>query len=116
VVRRSTARLLRQAGHEIVEARDGREAVQVYMRLDERPDVVLLDLDMPAMAGDEVHRALRAIDRTVRVVFVTGHGDEVRERAALAEGATAFLRKPCDAKDLLDAVGAALAEAAAPVS
>lgn len=104
IVRRATARLLRQAGHEVVEARDGVEALEVWGKADPKPDLVLLDLDMPNMAGDEAQRRLRAESPEVRILFVTGHGDESRELALREEGALGFLRKPCHARVLLDEV------------
>jgi len=108
VVRRSTGRILRQAGHTVIAARDGIEALELYAQASPRPDLVLLDVDMPNLGGDETQRRLRALDPAVRVIFVSGHGDEARETALRAAGALAVLRKPCSAPALLDEINLAL--------
>jgi signal transduction histidine kinase/ActR/RegA family two-component response regulator len=92
MVRRSVARLLRQAGFDVTEAADGVEAIAQYQQ--SRFDLVLLDLDMPGMNGEETQAELMVLDPEVRVIFATGHSDPEREAAVRARGALAFLQKP----------------------
>jgi len=109
VVRRSFARLLRQAGHVVVEAPDGVKAVETYQKAFPRPNLVILDLDMPVLSGEETQNRLLSVDPDVRILFVSGHDEPSRESAVHARGALGFLRKPCKVQVLLGAVSDALA-------
>jgi signal transduction histidine kinase/CheY-like chemotaxis protein len=108
VVRRSFARLLRQAGHQVVEAPDGVRAIDLYTGAIPRPNLVILDLDMPILTGEETQERLLAVDPAARILFVSGHDEPTRESAVHARGALGFLRKPCQAQVLLGAVSEAL--------
>ena len=108
VVRRSFARLLRQAGHQVVEAPDGVRAIDLYARTVPRPNLVILDLDMPVLTGEETQDRLLGVDPGVRILFVSGHDEPTRESAVHARGALGFLRKPCQVHVLLGAVSDAL--------
>jgi signal transduction histidine kinase/ActR/RegA family two-component response regulator len=111
VVRRSFARLLRQAGHSVIETPDGVKAVEVYRQAFPRPNLVILDLDMPVLSGEETQARLLEVDPDVRILFVSGHDEPSRESAVYACGALGFLRKPCQAQVLLGAISEALGPA-----
>jgi two-component system cell cycle sensor histidine kinase/response regulator CckA len=114
VVRRSLARLLRQAGHQVVEAPDGVRALDLYATSSARPHLVILDLDMPVLTGEETQERLLAIDPAARILFVSGHDEPTREGAVHARGALGFLRKPCQVHVLLGAVSDALGKPKGP--
>ena len=104
VVRRSTARLLRQAGHHVLEAPGGREATQMYVSGERRPDLVILDLDMPHLNGEQTQRLILGIDAKARILFMSGHDDFIRENSASIGSAAGYLRKPCNVSLLLSTV------------
>jgi DNA-binding NarL/FixJ family response regulator len=82
----------------VAEAGNGEEAVAAFMRV--RPDVTLMDLQMPIMAGLEAIRAIRACDPHARIVVLTMyHGDEDVFRAFEA-GAMGYLLKDAVPDDL----------------
>ena len=108
VLRRSIGRVLRQAGHDLVFASDGEEAVRVYRAAKRRPDLVLLDLDMPRMSGDEAFAQLQKIEPDVRVVVLSGVVTDDHRAALLARGAFDVLTKPCEAPTLVRTIAAAL--------
>jgi signal transduction histidine kinase/ActR/RegA family two-component response regulator len=108
VVRRSFARLLRQGGHTVIEAPDGVQAVETYAYALHRPDLVILDLDMPVLSGEETQERLLRVDPSARILFVSGHDEPAREAAVYTRGALGFLRKPCNVHLLLSAVSDAL--------
>ena len=89
-----------QLGHEVQAAHDGVAALDAVRS--RRPDVVLLDISMPGMDGLEVARALRAEPalRQVRVVALTGFGQQEDRRRSLAAGCDAHLVKPVSPEDL----------------
>jgi two-component system chemotaxis response regulator CheY len=95
VMRQIVIRTLRQAGyddHEIIQAEDGREALELVGA--EQPDLVLSDWNMPEMTGIECLVALRASGSQVPFGFVTSEGSpEMREKAANA-GALFLIAKP----------------------
>lgn len=109
VVRRSFARLLRQAGHSVLEASDGVKGVEAYRLAATRPNLIILDLDMPVLSGEETQERLLEVDPDARILFVSGHDEPSRESAVHARGALGFLRKPCKVQVLLGAVSDALA-------
>jgi FixJ family two-component response regulator len=74
------------------------------------PACVVLDLRLPDMHGLDVQRKLARSDPDVRVIVVTGYGDELTRREAILGGAVAFLAKPVDEQVLLDAIRRALWE------
>jgi signal transduction histidine kinase len=88
------AAVVRSLGHVVECAVDGKTAVA---GLDEtRPDVVLLDIDLPDMDGLEVARAVLDRDAKTRVVAVTGHGDQRTRERCHRFGVSAHLLKPVD--------------------
>jgi signal transduction histidine kinase/CheY-like chemotaxis protein len=103
VVRRSTARLLRQAGHEVIEAPGGKEATQLYANAERYPDLVILDLDMPYLNGEQTQRVILSIDPSARILFMSGHEDFIRD-GSTAMNAAGYLRKPCNVALLLSTV------------
>ena len=108
VVRRSLARLLTQAGHVVLQAADGREALEIYERAEKSPDVVLMDLDMPEVDGEACFDELLRLHPEVRVLFISGYRDEDRARRLLDRGAMGLLEKPCPAALLRQEIGRAL--------
>lgn len=107
--REGHASILREAGYEVVLARDGAEAVALAIA--RRPDVILMDLAMPGIDGWEATRRIRANLRTHRipVIALTGHGLRRHVDRSVEAGCTAFVPKPCDRRPLLDAVARAVA-------
>jgi DNA-binding response OmpR family regulator len=95
---RETIRLLLGAEFEVLQAADGREAVELAGK--ERPRLVLLDVAMPGMTGVEVLGAMRAADPAVVVIVLTGESDVETARKALAVGAAAYVTKPFDTEPL----------------
>lgn len=97
---RSTTLLLRDMGHEVDFAINGYAAMEAARRF--KPEIIVLDLGLPGMDGFELCRRLKADAalRAVRVIAVTGYGQEecrVRSREA---GCEAHLVKPVDPKVL----------------
>jgi PAS domain S-box-containing protein len=94
-VRESTRLLLEGLGFEVLAARDGTTAIELFRTHSSRIGVVLLDLTMPAMDGIETLAHLRRIAPHVPVVLTSGYG------TAPQDGADAILRKPYTAEELL---------------
>lgn len=91
--------LLGQEGIEVESIGSGVEAAKAIARF--HPDVVLLDFGLPDMDGSEVYACIRAIDRSLPVIFATGHGDRRVIHDGLNDPRTRFLQKPFEVADLL---------------
>jgi signal transduction histidine kinase/ActR/RegA family two-component response regulator len=104
VVRRSAGRVVRQSGHRVLFARSGKEAIRIYSETQPRPDLVLMDLNMPGMTGDQAFEELQALDPHAPVVFVSGYWDSELERKLRSMGALGFVQKPYEAATLRDAI------------
>ena len=99
--RRILRDLLTNAGFEIVQAEDGQEAVTAAAR--ERPDLILMDLQLPLLDGYEATRRIKADPalRAIPIIVVTSYalsGDETKARAA---GCDAYVTKPYSPRALL---------------
>lgn len=102
-VRRFVERVLRGAGYQTTVASDGPEALEIASKL-ESLDIVVTDLVMPQMTGDELARRLRQDDEKLKVLYLTGYGDQLfKEKVTLWDG-EAFLDKPCSVQGLQEAV------------
>lgn len=86
------------------EAADGIDAVAAFEQL--RPDIVLLDLQMPRMNGLEVLGALRRLDPMSRIIVLTTYDGDVQALRALKAGASGYLLKTSLRKELIDAIRA----------
>jgi two-component system, OmpR family, response regulator len=96
----STAELLQLLGFEAVACYDGPHALEIAPTF--RPDVCLLDLNMPRQDGDELAGQLRelAADRGVLFIAVTARGDDAARRRTAEAGFVIHLVKPVDPRDL----------------
>ncbi len=90
--------ILGGAGHRIIAAYDGREAIRRFE--EDRPDLVLLDLAMPGMDGADVCRRIRAAGDTP-IIIVSGESDLSVTVELLDAGADDYIRKPFRAAELL---------------
>lgn len=102
--------ILERAGHEVLVASDGREALGLFMRQRTEIGLVLTDLAMPGMNGFTLLWALRRAKPDLRVMVATGQGTDANLRELEQMGVREVLLKPYTAKALLAAVARALAE------
>lgn len=105
------AELLQVEGYATLVAADGETAVR--MAIEERPDVVLMDVGMPGMDGVEATRLLKADARSARIsiIAVTGQGPRAA-RAMIDAGCDAVCMKPCAPVTLVQEIEKALARRA----
>jgi chemosensory pili system protein ChpA (sensor histidine kinase/response regulator) len=109
-VRRALRTLFTRNGYQVLEAADGREALALSARA--IPDLILLDMEMPAMDGVEALRALRVLPKggaTVPIFMLTSRQQARHRVAAFGAGATHYFTKPYDQDQLLRAAQSALA-------
>jgi CheY-like chemotaxis protein len=91
--RETTSKILIRKGYDTTIASSGEEAVEI---LKAKPhDVVVLDMKMPGMDGNETLAQINQIPRKPRVIMLTGHGTEESAKKSLTLGAHDYLTKPC---------------------
>ena len=106
--RKSLGQILSEDGYEVMLAADGNEALQ--LAAGESPDVLLTDLKMPGMDGQELLARLRQGYPDVAVVLMTAHGTIRSAVRALREGAEDYLTKPIDVEELEHLLGSILSK------
>ena len=102
-MRMIVVRTLRQAGlggHEVLEAENGREALELVG--EHRPDLILSDWNMPEMTGIQFLQTLRARGDATPFCFVTSEGSEEMREQAAAAGALGVIAKPFTADSFSD--------------
>jgi two-component system cell cycle sensor histidine kinase/response regulator CckA len=102
-VRALARRSLEPAGYHVIEAGNGFDAIAI---LDGGAvvDLLMADLDMPALGGEEMVRRIRVARPDVKVLYVTGHIDRLMEERPVLWQGEAFLDKPFTREGLLEAV------------
>jgi DNA-binding response OmpR family regulator len=103
-------RLVEVAGASIAEAATGEEALRALYA--ERPDIVVLDIDLPSLDGRQVLERIRQLT-DVPVLMLSGHDDELEKVRALQAGADDYVTKPFGAQELLARLQAHIRRAAA---
>ena len=96
--------VFRAQGYEVLSARDGYEAYEVYRNNAEKIGVVVSDIGLPKLAGTDAFLKMRESNPKVKVIFVTGYLDDKRRQEVLRMGVDRILGKPCPPKELLKAV------------
>ncbi len=105
--------VLESEGFEVLRAEDGSRGVALFREGRDRVDVVLLDLSMPGLSGEETFRRLREIDPGVRVILSSGYDhDEASGRFGAARPA-GFIQKPYRPEQLVAEIGRCLRQPSA---
>lgn len=92
--RATTSKILTRKGYETTMAASGEEAIEALKKA--KQDVVILDMKMPGMDGNQTLAELRKIDPDLPVIMLTGHGTLDSAKMSLKRGAFDYLSKPCD--------------------
>jgi PAS domain S-box-containing protein len=101
-------RFLKVMGYQVLTAREGREAIEVYQKHRETIDLVLLDIIMPNMKGGEVFDRLKEISPDIKVLLSSGYSIDGEASQILERGCGGFIQKPFDMKQLSQSIGALL--------
>jgi type IV pili sensor histidine kinase/response regulator len=109
--RRLLDRILSQSGYQVVQCRDGKEAVEMLSRPGERLDLVISDIEMPRLDGFALLREIRSHSQwhSLPVVMLTSRENQRHRQKAMSLGATAYFTKPFPPDELLNAIAALLA-------
>lgn len=100
-IRRVLARALRQAGHEVVLAHDGREAVALFAPSAVQLDVIVMDIGLPDADGRDVVQALKSAGQQAPVLFLTALDALHEKLQGFAVGADDYVVKPFELREVL---------------
>ncbi|MBJ7347675.1 MAG: response regulator [Thermoleophilaceae bacterium] len=107
-MRKRLSDILTENGHDVVaEAEDGNEAIMQFRR--HNPELVMLDITMPERNGFGALGQIMAFDADARVVMCSALGEQSVVESCLETGAKAFIVKPFDPEQVVEAVTTALA-------
>ncbi len=109
-VRQVAASTLERRGLQVQVAHNGHDAIEMFGRLHHDIAMVLLDLTMPGMNGEQCYAELRAISPGVPVILSSGFSESMLQDRFAGKGFAGFLQKPYTSKHLADKVVAALAK------
>lgn len=89
-------------GYQVDSVRDGKEGINKISQTpkSDRPEIVLLDIQMPGMNGIEVLEKIRGIDDNIDVIMLSGHGDTKNIVDSVKKGAAEFINKPFDVREV----------------
>ena len=101
-------RFLKVMGYQVLTAREGREAIEIYKKHRETIDLVLLDIIMPNMKGGEVFDRLKEINPDIKVLLSSGYSIDGEASHILERGCRGFIQKPFNMSQLSQSIGAIL--------
>lgn len=99
-VRKLLCRILQSYGYRIIESTTPTESLQIFDRLHSEVDLVITDVVMPEMNGQQLSERLRAIKPEVHVLFVSGYTDDTVVRHGVFKAEKNFIQKPFKRADL----------------
>jgi len=97
-VREIGREILEAMGYRVLIARDGKEAISVYERNQDKIDIVILDLIMPKLGGGDVYDKIKEINPDVKVLLSSGYSIDGKAKEILDRGCNGFIQKPYSIK------------------
>ena len=93
-------KLLKQLGYKVLIAKNGAAALKIFNARHQSIDLVLLDIIMPDLGGDEVYTEMKRLKPDVKVLVSSGYSIDWQARKMLEEGCSGFIQKPFKMKQL----------------
>ena len=101
--------ILNNSGYDVVKADSGKQAIKVYKENWGRIDMVILDMIMPEMSGEETYGQLKMINPKVKVLLSSGYSIDGQANKILKQGCNGFIQKPFNMSELLEKIRQILA-------
>jgi PAS domain S-box-containing protein len=104
IVCKTAELMLRNQGYQVIVAENGYQAVELFSKLEGRLTLVLLDMTMPVMSGEETFRRLKALRADVPVIVCSGFGEAEAIRRFGGLGVAGFIQKPYTLHSLMEKI------------
>jgi len=92
--------MLKVLGYEVLLARSGKEALELYKKNHDNIDMVLLDMVMPEMGGGKTYDRMKEINANIKVLLSSGYSIDGQAQEILERGCNAFIQKPFNLNNL----------------
>ncbi len=96
--------ILNSSGYDVVSAKSGKEAIEVYKENHSRIDMVILDMILPDMGGGDTYDRLKEINPGVKVLLESGYDIDYQGRDIMERGCDGFIQKPFNMNELLEKI------------
>jgi CheY-like chemotaxis protein len=99
-----SCRILKSSGYEVIEARSGEEGVELAIK--EKPDLIIMDIQLPGIDGYEATKRLRKseADDEVPIIALTSYAMAGDKKKALKAGCTGYIEKPINPETFMDEI------------
>ncbi|MBN2526630.1 MAG: response regulator [Deltaproteobacteria bacterium] len=104
LVRRLATRQLESAGYRVLQAIDAQTALDIYYKFETEIDLLLTDVVMPGMSGVQMVEQISKRARRPKVIFMSGHNDEIIDKHGIRKTRHALLSKPFSSQQLCDKI------------
>ena len=101
-------KMLKRLGHQVIFARDGKEALDIYGKEKDRIDLVILDMIMPEWDGGKTFDKLKEINPDLKVLLSSGYSINGQAQSILDRGCNGFIQKPFSMNELSQQIRKAL--------
>ena len=102
LIRRTAKSMLERHGYSVAVAMNGKEGVRIFQGLADNVAVVLLDMTMPVMSGEEAFGHLKAIKPSAKIILSSGYNEAEAVRRFSGKGLSGFIQKPYSSSELME--------------
>ena len=108
MVRQIANKILTHYGYNVILAEEGEQGLEIYQQRSKEIDLIILDINMPKMSGDEIFPLLQKVNPDVKVIITTGFVKDTKSELLKDKGIVEYIQKPYTMKVLASAVAKAL--------
>lgn len=108
--RETMTEVLRMSGYTVIEAKNGEEAVRVYMEKQDRIDLVLLDVRLPKKTGREVYDEIKQVRPGAKILFMSGYTQDIIDSQGIVAERLNFISKAASPEEILNKIRVLLSE------
>jgi two-component system, cell cycle sensor histidine kinase and response regulator CckA len=105
-----SGKMIQRLDYDVIEARDGQEAIALFKENSDRVDIIILDMRLPGMHGATVHDHLRKLKSDAKIILASGYFENSRVQDIIDHKRNDFIQKPFNFKQLAQKLDAMMAK------